>query len=150
MPSLWQRLVELWDGAGLAIRPPIAPEAIQIFEFRYSVVLPADMREYFLTVDGMEDELDPGTNRFWPLAMVKPVAEELSEHHKDRLAYPGCFVFVDHCIWSLAWAVRLGNVPAVMSGPVFQVTASEYPGHQIAPSFTAFIEMYLANQDSIL
>jgi hypothetical protein len=40
------------------------------------------MRAYFLTVDGMEDELDAGMNRLWPLEMIKPVEEELQEHHK--------------------------------------------------------------------
>ena len=150
MPDLWQQLVELWRSAGLTIRPPVRPEAIQAFESKYAVVLPADMRDYFQKVDGMEDELDPGTNRFWPLEMVKPVAEELSELHTDRLAYPGCFVFVDHCIWCLAWAVQLGKEPAMVSGAVFQVTAGEVPGRQIAPSFTAFVEMYLANQYSVL
>src|SRR5262249_45683667 len=150
MSNLGQPLVDLWRGAGLTIRPPAGQEAIQAFESKYNVVLPADMREYFLTVDGMEDELDPGMNRFWPLEMVKPVEEELSECHKDRLAYPGCFVFVDHCIWCLAWAVRLGKESVVSSGPVFQVTASEVPGRQIAPCFTAFVEMYLANQYSVL
>lgn len=108
------------------------------------------MRDYFLTVDGMEDDLDPGMNRFWPLGMVKPVEEELSERYKDRLAYPGCFVFVDHCIWCLAWAARLSHEPAALSGPVFQVTACEVPGRQVASSFTAFMEMYLVNQDSVL
>jgi hypothetical protein len=148
--NLWQRLVALWRDAGLTIRPPVRPEAIQAFESKYGVVLPADMRAYFLTVDGMEDELDPGTNHFWPLGMVKPVEEELSERHKDRLAYPGCFVFVDHCIWCFAWAVRLGKEPSEASGPVFQITASEVPGRQIAASFTAFVEMYLADQYSVM
>jgi hypothetical protein len=150
MPNLWQCLVDHWRSAALIIRPPVKLEAIKTFESKYSVILPSDMREYFLTVDGMEDELDPGLNRFWPLGMVKPVEEELSEQHKDRLAYPGCFVFVDHCIWCFAWAVRLGKDQAAVSGPVTQVTGGEIPGQQIAPSFTAFVEMYLADVDSIL
>jgi hypothetical protein len=148
--SLWQRLVELWRRDGLSVRPPAWPEAIHAFESRYGVLLPADMRAYFLTVNGMEDELDSGMNRFWPLEMIKPVEEELQEHHKDRLAYPGCFVFVDHCVWCFAWAVQLGEEPARESGPVFQVTASEVPGEKIAPSFTRFVEMYLKDQFSIL
>jgi hypothetical protein len=148
--GLWHRLVELWRGAGLTIRPEAGSEAIRAFEWKYEVVLPADMREYFLTVDGMEDELDLGMNRFWPLSMIKPVDEELAEHHNDRLAYPGCFVFVDHCIWCFAWAVWLGKKPSMISGPVFQVTASDAPGRLIAPSFTAFVEMYLVNQYSVL
>jgi hypothetical protein len=143
-------LAVLWRDAGLLVRPGVQPPAIQAFEAKYHVVLPTDMREYFLTIDGMEDELDSGLNRFWPLHMVKPVEDELTEIHRDRLAYPGCFVFVDHCIWCFAWAVRLGREPSPASGPVFQVTASEIPGRQIAPSFTVFVEMYLADQYSVL
>jgi hypothetical protein len=124
--------------------------AISAFESKYGVVLPNDLREYFLTVDGMEDELDPGTNRFWPLEMVKPVSHELTEIHSDRWSYPDCFIFVDHCIWCLAWAVKLSNESLAESLPVFQVTASDSPGQEIAPSFTAFIEMYLADQHSVL
>jgi hypothetical protein len=98
----------------------------------------------------MEDQLDPGMNHFWPLGLVKPVEEKLSEHHDDWRAYPGCFVFVDHCIWCLAWAVRLGKEPAVVWGPVFQVTAREVRGPQIAPSFTAFVEMHSADPYSVM
>ena len=150
MSILWQRLLELWRDAGLIIRPPAPPEAILTFESKYGVVLPADMRAYFLTVDGMEDELDPGFNRFWPLGMVKPAEKELSERHEARLAYPGCFVFIDHMIWSHAWAVRLGECQATVSGPVYQVRPDEISKRQVAPSFTAFVEMYLADQFSIL
>jgi hypothetical protein len=104
------------------------------------------MRAYFLTVDGMADELDPGMNRFWPLGMIKPVEEELSDQHRDRFAYPGCFIFVDHCIWCLAWAVAMGKVPSAVSGPAYLVTGSAVPGRQVAASFTEFIEMYLGDQ----
>ena len=53
-------------------------------------------------------------------------------------------------MWCLAWAVELQNDPSELSGPVFQVTADDPPGGQIAPSFTAFVEMYLKNQYSVL
>ena len=71
-----RRLIDLWRTAGLVIRPGVHP-AMQSFELKYGVQLPADLRDYFLTVDGMEDDLDPGINRFWPLEIVKPVSEEL-------------------------------------------------------------------------
>ena len=59
MSNFGQRLVELWRGAGVTIRPPARPDAIRAFESKYGVVLPDDMRAYFLAVDGMEDQLDP-------------------------------------------------------------------------------------------
>ncbi len=132
------------------IRTGVNPTEIQSFESKYRVRLPGDLREYLLTIDGMEDELDAGINRFWPLAMIKPVHEELSDINPDRWAYPGCFLFVDHLILSLAWAVELRNEPSELSGPVFQVTGGDHPVRQIAPSFAAFLEMYLQNPFSIL
>ena len=64
MENLWQRLIDLWRGDGLTIRPPARAETIQAFESRYGVVLSDDLRAYFLSADGMEDVLDPGLNRF--------------------------------------------------------------------------------------
>ena len=150
MSTRWQQLAAMWRDAGLTIRPGVETNDIRAFESKNGIVLPADLREYFLTVDGMEDELDPGTNRFWPLEMVKLVSEELNDIHSDRWSYPGCFIFADHCIWCLAWAVRFGSEPLEVSEPVFQVTGDKVPGRMIAPSFTAFVEMYLANQYSVL
>jgi cell wall assembly regulator SMI1 len=70
MSEAVKKLVELWRNAGLAIRPGVSLSAIHSFEMKYGVTLPNDLREYFLTVDGMEDDLDPGMNRFWPLEIV--------------------------------------------------------------------------------
>lgn len=150
METPWQSLVELWQVAGLAIRPGVDLAAILAFGARYGVALPDDLRAYWMTVDGMEDDLDPGLNRFWPLDMVRPVCDELSHIHPDRLAYPGCYVFADHCIWCFGWALRLSREPAERSGPVFQVTGGDPPGRQVAPSFTGFVEMYLVDRTCVL
>lgn len=150
MLTPWQQLTTIWRDAGLTIRPGVNPAAIREFEVRQGILLPADLREYFLTVDGMEDELDPGTNRFWPLSMVKLVSDELRDINTDRWAYPGCFVFADHCIWCLAWAVRLTKHPREISEPVFQITGDKAGGRMIVPSFTSFVEMYLRDQYSVL
>jgi hypothetical protein len=150
MSTHWGQLVAMWRDAGLQTRPGVGLDAIRAFEAKHDVVLPGDLREYFLTVDGMEDELDSGTNRFWPLSMVKLVSEELKEIHPDRWAYPECFIFADHCIWCLAWAVRIGKQPSDVSGPVFQVTGDTIPGRMIAASFTDFVEMYLRDPYSVL
>ena len=149
MSNLWQRLAAFWRDAGITIRACVDPSEIQTFESKYGVHLPDDLRVYFLTIDGMEDDLDPGYNRFWPLAMVKPVSEELSDINPDRFAYPGCFLFADHLIWSFAWAVEMRNEPSELSGSVFQITGRDLLVRKIAPSFTEFMEMYLKNPFSV-
>jgi hypothetical protein len=148
--DLWLRLIALWHDAGLAIRPGVDLASIRTFEARYCVTLPDDLRAYWMAVDGMGDDLDPGLNRFWPIGMVRPVSDELSDIHSDRWAYRGCYVFADHCIWCFGWAVRLGSHSTALSGPVFQVTGGDPPGRQVAASFTAFVKMYLADPTSVL
>lgn len=150
MSGPWQELIDLWRHAGLAIRPGVNLSAILAFEARYGITMPDDLRAYWMAVDGMEDDLDPGLSRFWPLDLVKPVSDELTDIHPDRWAYPGCYVFGDHCIWCLGWAVELGRQRTERSGPVFQVTGGDAPGRQVASSFTAFVEMYLADPTSVL
>jgi hypothetical protein len=144
------KLIELWSRAGLTIRRGVQPADISKFESRFGVNLPPDMRGYYLTVDGMEDELDHGLNRFWPLAMVKPVDLELTSAHADRHAYPSCFVFADHCIWCLAWAVQVTQEPLSTSGAVFQVLGGMPPGRRVAASFSDFMAMYFAEPMSVL
>lgn len=150
MSDSWLRLISLWRDAGLVIRPGVDASAIHAFETKHGIVMPNDLRNYWLAVDGMEVDLDPGLNRFWPLDLVKPVSEELTEIHPDRWAYPDCFVIADHCLWCLGWAVRLGRTSTERSGPMYLVSGGDPPGWQVAPSFTAFVEMYLVDQESVL
>ena len=158
MANHWERLINLWRrtsvdqfrGNGVAIRSPTTPQEIQAFESKHDVVLPADMTEYFLTVDGMHDDFDSAMNRFWPLHMVRPVDEYLTELNQDRMAYPGCFVFADHSLDICAWTVQLGKTRTLVSGPVFEVSSNYIAGQQIAQSFTAFVDTYLKDQFSIL
>lgn len=146
-----RRAADLWREHGVDIRPGVAPAEIQAFEERFGVVLPADLRRYFLFVDGMNDgDWDDLMNRFWPLAELKPVSEELEDVNPDRWAYPGCFAFADHCIWCFGWAVRLDNCPREVSGPIYLVTGSDPPGTEIARSFSEFMEMYLESRANIM
>ncbi len=95
-----------------------------------------------MTVDGTGDEMDEDLYRFWPLAEVKPVHEQLAdtEHfsYPDRFAYPDCFVFADHCIDCWDYAIKLTDDPT-QPGPVFRVTGNDPPGEQMASSFREFM-----------
>lgn len=152
--SLWRRIVDGWRSVHAGNSSGTSSEAIAAFECKYHVVLPTDVREYFLTVDGMdENDMDGALNRFWPLGEVKPVEEELSDSkgvvYPDRFAYPDCFVFADHCLNCWDYAVRLTADPT-QQATVYRVTASDKPGEQMAPSFREFMAKYANDPNSIV
>lgn len=150
----WTSIIEYWGHSNLTIRPGISLADISEFEKKYDVVLPTDFKEYLQVADGSSDgHMDDGLYRFWPLAEIKPVHEELNESggivYPDRFAYPDCFVFADHCINCWLYAIRLTKDP-VQSAPVFRVTADKTPGKQMASSFLEFMKRYANDPDSIL
>ena len=93
--------------------------------------------------------MDSDLYRFRPLGDVRPVATELSEINPDRLAYPDCFVFADHCISCWMYAVKITRDPN-QPAPVFRVTGDDEPGEQMAESFVAFMECSADNPLSII
>ena len=147
--DVWSRLAEYWRDIGLNVPPGVDATAIRAFESKYRVTLPADLRGYFSTVNGSGEDMDEDLYRFWSLAELKPVHEELEDHHPGRYAYPDCFVFADHCIWCWGYAVRITEDKEA-SGPVFRVTGWDAQGEQMATSFVAFMESYLSDPGSII
>jgi hypothetical protein len=143
----WNRVIEAWRRSKIPIRAGVSAYAIAEFQSKYCVVLPTAVHEYFMAADGTADEMDDGLYRFWPLAEVKPVHEELAD--TDRFAYPDCFVFADHCINCWDYAVKLTDDPA-QPAPVFRVTGSNSPGEQMSPSFREFMQRYADDPKNII
>jgi len=150
--SLWMQVHELWRRSKVAIRPGVSSTNIAAFESKYGVVIPADVRAYFIAADGTGDDMDDGLYRFWPLTEVQPVHEVLVSdrfEYSDRYSYPDCFVFGDHCINCWDYALRLTTDP-LQPAPVFRVTGGNPPGEQMATSFREFMTRYVQNPDSIV
>ncbi|MDX2206350.1 MAG: SMI1/KNR4 family protein [Gemmatimonadales bacterium] len=140
MVSLVAEITKRWRASGLAPRPGVSEEQFRDFEERHRVRFPDDLKEYFRTVDGMDDgEWDEHLIRFWPLAMMRPVVAVLPE--LNRTAYDGYFVFADYSAWAHGYAVRMaagGNEVAIVGGddPI-----------RIAPSFGDFLRGYLQRSE---
>ena len=154
IPKPWNGVFETWLLSDLSIRPGVSEDAISVFESKHNVVLPADVRAFFLLADGTGDDMDSHLYRFWPLNEVKLVEDELSDSrhdtaYGDRLAYPNCFIFADYCIWCWAYALKLTTDPD-QPAPVYRVTGGEEPGEQMASSFIEFMTKYSINPDDII
>ena len=142
-------LKNCWASLGVEINRGVSTEELTVFESKYSVRLPADLRDYFLTVDGMaEDVTDDSLIRFWPLNEVKPVTEEAPAFSDSSyiLEAESLFVFADFCIWSHAYAIRLSS-DNESPNPVF-VIGGEQP-EKMFDSFSDLVASYLIDPDRL-
>jgi len=151
--SIWKRLIAHWRGCNLEVPLAVDSSSIRTFERHFKVVLPEDMRAYFLTANGNGAEFDPELFRFWQLAELIPVHEQFTDvfpaSHSERFNYPGCFIFADHSISLCDYAIQL-NPSGNHAGAIYRVPSSTLTGIPLALSFTQFIEMYLSNPQSVL
>jgi len=150
--ALIDRLRAYWMEKGVKTRHGVSVQEIQSFESQHLVRLPPDLRAYHATVDGMEGgEADPDMFSFLPLDAVRAVPEELAHFggipdYREivrSLADPHrWFVIVDYLITSAVYAIRLSTTEE--PAPVLWIGSGKY--HLIvAPSFSGFLEAYLAN-----
>jgi hypothetical protein len=138
-----------WATQSLAPGPGATAADVAAFEARYHVRLPNDLRAYFLALNGSEagknGPMDDFLIAFWHLGEVVPLSEEVPD-----LAAPDAehwFVFADHCLWIHAYVIRLSDNPTAPT-PV-AVLYDEFLV-EIAPSFGAFLEGYLARDQDLL
>jgi SMI1 / KNR4 family (SUKH-1) len=154
--DLIDKLKAQWSLRGIKTRHGVSLETIEAFESRYRVRLPDDLREYFIGVDGMEPgEMDADMFAFLPLAAVKSVPEELADfagvpdYTETVRILPDpqhWFVIVDYLVRSAVFAIRLSDDPG--STPV--VWIGDGRRHRlVAPSFSTFLEAYLADPDDL-
>lgn len=149
MSNIVEQLIDHWKANGLGIARGNSEAEIADFESRYQVLLPPDMRDYFLQVDGMipyiPNDQDKEGFTFWPLSRVKTVLEEtasqvgLSYYLVDTSSF---FIFADYLTWSWAYAIRL-SADVSAETPVF-IIINEAPV-KIADSFSEFVRFYLAD-----
>jgi hypothetical protein len=124
LQPLLQQIIERWHADNIPIRPGVDAAKIAMFESRYGIRLPADMREYFATVNGTGDHFDEEFFfRFWPfedLILVEEHSPEVTAAFPESTGY---FFFFDHSIEIFLYAIRL-NVSDQSATPIAMV----YPG----------------------
>jgi SMI1 / KNR4 family (SUKH-1) len=142
-------LKNYWLSQGIEVNPGVSKEELSAFESKYQVGLPADLRDYFLTVDGMvQGVTDNALIRFWSLNEVKPIPEEAPDY-SDPSYIEGAeslFLFADYCIWSHAYTIRLSSTEA--SNPII-IIGDETPT-KIFSSFSELVSSYLTDADLLL
>ena len=140
--ELLARLGHHWRAQGLEPAPGVSADEILRFEAQAGVRLPADLRTYFETFNGLTDSaMDGELISFWPLARVRSVVAELN--HQEAVAPDGraLYCFADYSIWCNAYAVRLSDVTRAETDVV-----AVYSGVDLIPvasTFADFLRAYL-------
>jgi hypothetical protein len=141
-----ERLKAHWISSGAKVGSPARPEAIEAFEARYEVQLPDDLREYFLVVNGLEeDEWDDQMTEWYPLEKWRRLTETgwSLKGFQDPASY---FFFADYSLDALGYVIRLS---ANRSDPNLIMRLGGVPD-LIAESFSQLIEAYLVDPAALL
>jgi hypothetical protein len=133
MENRWYRDSAAWD------RPKRATdEDLESFEQRHNAKLPADLRQYFRCLNGVD--MDSGMFRFWPLSKIIPLKSTgiiPTDHY---------FLFADYMVGTWYYAIYLGEDTFLKN----RVILPDFPNQPaIAPNFSEFIELYLTDSPKL-
>jgi len=103
-------------------------------------VLPADLREYFLRLNGIEE--DPEVFCFWPISRLRRVDLKTFNVFQSE----SYFFFADFLIESHYYAIYLGDDPFFQN----RVILPDFPRSPIiAKTFTEFLDLYLIDDPKL-
>jgi hypothetical protein len=145
-------LLERWKAEDVSIAQPCTLDTLSNFETRNSILLPSDVRQYFLAVNGMSPkapgDIDSEGFCFWPLERMVSVSDEAMQRpaHKSSHLHSELkhyFIFADYLQSSWAYAIRLGLNRDLRP----EVVKVDDPDNliRIANSFSEFLDLYLSN-----
>jgi hypothetical protein len=147
--SVLQELKQHFIDDGVQINPPVSVEELALFEQKYGVVLPVDLKDYFLLFNGTgQGNFGESGYAFFSLEELEPICETSDLNEEEKSIYSNCFAFSDYMIWCWGYVVRLNSVAG--DNPVFSIYLSSPSDLKVANSFSEFVSIYLANPDDII
>jgi hypothetical protein len=137
-----------WSERGLTPKPGVSAAELAAFEARYALRVPQEVRDYFLTVDGVlggrDGAWDGDLIAFWPLTDVQPLTVLLPE---TRVAEADRYIaFADWSIDAWFYAARL-PLDATGVAPVFIV--ADDTALPVADSLTEFFMRYQQGENDV-
>ena len=154
MRDLVRVLKNRWVADGIALAPGASLSQIEEFEDGHGIQLPADMRHFFRTMNGMGSRgpMDSNLYSFWDLGSVVGVLDELGlaaapDFLPDARSY---FVFADYAIGVNFFCIDLTTANhAVVCISAERPITSDSVTH-VSETFTSAIELYLAGADPFI
>ena len=149
MDDILDELTSFWRKHGIATAAKQATVAeVEAWERRYSVILPTDLREYVLRVNGILGgetlEFDHEGLSFLPLSAMCPEGEWTEFEPQQQ----GMFVFADFlakCHW---WCVALDGQPHEQTR-IFIGGGLPIQNRLVTSSLAEFFELYMNDHIAI-
>ncbi|HEX7771532.1 MAG TPA: SMI1/KNR4 family protein, partial [Pyrinomonadaceae bacterium] len=135
-----------WLSHNVKFNAGVSEAALAAFEHQFGVSLPSDLRNYFLTINGMpEEETDNEMIRFWMLDEVKDLPAGAPTYASaDYVDDPeSLFLFADYSLWAHAYAIRLLATPSPRN-EIF-IIGGDYP-ILLFQSFSELVDSYLTDR----
>ena len=140
-----------WLRYEIELEQGVSESELNAFELKNNHYLPEDLRDYFLSVNGMSSGAsDDALIRFWMLKEVKPISEGAPEYAGPTYidSADSVFLFADYCIWSHAFGIRLSSKKKKQSNKVYVI--GYLPAIPIANSFSEFVHIYLTDKERLI
>jgi len=153
MGRVWQQLIDSWRSQNLPMQKACEEDDIRSYETRNKMALAADMRGYFLNVNGMTTHF-PGYQdeegfSYWPLERMRIVAEDneaMSRRYLRLTEEDSLFLFCDYMEWSWAYAVKIRPGSGAAEGIYLVCCRNPI---KIADTFSDFVRLYLDGSDQL-
>lgn len=152
--TMGEKLKTYWQSQNMLLPLGISPERIIRFETQHQVLLPSDMRDYFVAVNGMvmhiPHDQDQNGFTFFPLEEIRTVEQESQRIKNASILFSGAesfFIFCDYLTWCWVYAIHLSNEQAKSNRVV--IVGSQQKEPVIANSFSEFIDLYLCDSPKL-
>lgn len=147
--SVIQRLKQHFIDDGVEINSPATDEQLIQFQNKYSVELPEDLKEYFLTFNGTgQGNFGDSGYAFFSLEELEPMCEVSNLNEEEKIIYSNCFAFSDYMIWCWGYVIKLGRVAE--GNDVLSIYLDKPSSLKVANSFSEFVSIYLEYPDDII
>lgn len=144
-----EALRRYWTSHAVQINDGVSTETLESFQNKHGVLLPIDLRDYFLSVNGMApEETDDALIRFWMIEELQAISEGAPEYASSNYVEDpeSLFLFADFSLWAHAYAIRLKAAPSE-TNEVFLIGWDS--SISLFPSFHEFVQSYLTNKERL-
>ena len=156
--SAVQRLSDYLVSQEIPSNHGVSENRITAFEHQHKIRMPADLRHYFMTINGTAGAYAYGIIRFWSLDEFKSVAEEVGSakarsnlvkaaYHELFKGVESCFVFADYLHESQFYAIHLSLCESSEANQIIILDGSA--PLEVADNFSDFIDTYITSPERL-